>query len=285
MAGCQALQFACLLPFLMNYWKNKVCLVTGGSSGLGRAIAETLASRGARVVVNGRNRQRLDEAVKTVEGSGGAASAIAGDITEIGFAKQLVAETVESFQSLDFVCHAAGLSMRGELVTTSRHDFESLWKINTRAAFDLACASAEVLTSSRGHLVLIGSLASRVSPRFLGAYAESKFPLAAMAQQLRLERGPAGLHTLLVCPGPIARADGVPVDRYAAEEQGLPAAAAKPGGGAKVSALDPEMVCKRILAACESRKAELVLPRRARLLFVLNQLSPSLGDWLLRKMT
>lgn len=269
----------------MSYWNNKVCLVTGGSAGLGRVIAHTLAAHGARVVVNGRDRQRLNDTVESIIESGGVASAIAGDITEAGFAGQLVAETMESLQSLDLVCHAAGLSMRGELTTTSRQDFELLWQVNTRSAFDLACASAEVLTNSRGHLVLIGSLASRVSPRFLGAYAESKFPLAAMAQQLRLERGPAGLHTLLVCPGPIARTGGMPADRYAATERGLPAAAAKPGGGAKVSALDPEVVCKKILAACESRKAELVLPRRAQLLFVLNQVSPTLGDWLLKKMT
>lgn len=269
----------------MEYWKNKACVVTGGSSGLGRTLVETLVQLGARVAINGRDRSRLSSTVSALEDLGGEALALQGDITEHGFPQQLIAESVEAFGRVDLVCHAAGRSMRGELVSTSREDFETLWRINTRAAFDVACAAADPLTATKGHLVLIGSLASRVAPRFIGAYSESKFPLAAMAQQLRLERGPAGLHTLLVCPGPIARTDDEPSDRYAAVEQGLPEAAAKPGAGAKVSALDPHQVCKQILKACEARQSELVLPRRARLLFVLNQLSPNLGDWLLRKMT
>ncbi len=269
----------------MEYWKNKACVVTGGSSGLGRTLAETLVQLGARVAINGRDRPRLSATVSALKDMGGEVISLQGDITEHGFPQQLIAESVEAFGRVDLVCHAAGRSMRGELVSTSREEFEALWRVNARAAFDIACAAADPLTATQGHLVLIGSLACRVAPRFIGAYSESKFPLAAMAQQLRLERGPAGLHTLLVCPGPIARADDEPSDRYAAVEHGLPEAAAKPGAGAKVSALDPHRVCKKILKACESRQSELVLPHRARLLFVLNQLSPNLGDWLLRKMT
>ncbi|WP_442484683.1 SDR family NAD(P)-dependent oxidoreductase [Aeoliella sp. SH292] len=273
----------------MPYWSHKACLVTGGSAGLGKVLAATLARQGARVVVNGRDPQRVAQTVDELQSLGFGDKqnfvGITGDITEPGFASELVAKSIEAFGKLDFACHAAGRSMRGELTATSRDDFESLWRVNTLAAFDLAVAAADALTASRGHLVFIGSLASRVSPRYLGAYAESKFPLTAMAQQLRLERGPTGLHTLLVCPGPIARKDQAPSDRYAAADQGLPNAATKPGGGAKVSAIDPEVLCEKILKACEGRKAELIVPSKARLLFVLNQVSPSLGDWLLRKMS
>jgi NAD(P)-dependent dehydrogenase (short-subunit alcohol dehydrogenase family) len=273
----------------MPYWSHKACLVTGGTAGLGKVLAATLARQGARVVVNGRDPQRVAETVNELQSLGFGDKknfvGITGDITEPGFANELVAKSIEAFGTLDFACHAAGRSMRGELTATSREDFEALWRVNTLAAFDLAVAAADALTASQGHLVFIGSLASRVSPRYLGAYAESKFPLTAMAQQLRLERGPTGLHTLLVCPGPIARKDTTPSDRYAAADQGLPNSATKPGGGAKVSAIDPEVLCEKILKACERRKAELIVPSKARLLFVLNQVSPSLGDWLLRKMS
>jgi NAD(P)-dependent dehydrogenase (short-subunit alcohol dehydrogenase family) len=274
----------------MSHWNHKACLVTGGTAGLGKVLAATLVKRGARVVVNGRDADRLAQTVDELKQLGGEIVGdeiigVAGDITEPGFARELVAKTIEAFGTLDFACHAAGRSMRGELTATSREDFESLWRVNTLAAFDMAVAVADALTAKRGHLVFIGSLASRVSPRYIGAYAESKFPLTAMAQQLRLERGPAGLHTLLVCPGPIARKDATPSDRYAAADQGLPDSATKPGGGAKVSAIDPEVLCEKILNACERRKAELIVPSKARLLFVLNQVSPSLGDWLLKKMT
>lgn len=269
----------------MPYWSHKACLVTGGTAGLGKVLAATLLKRGARVVVNGRDADRLAQTVDELNELGGEIVGIAGDITEPGFASELVAKSIEAFGTLDFACHAAGRSMRGELTATSRDDFEALWRVNTLAAFDMAVAAADALTANKGHLVFIGSLASRVSPRYLGAYAESKFPLTAMAQQLRLERGPAGLHTLLVCPGPIARKETTPIDRYAAADQGLPSSATKPGGGAKVSTIDPAVLCEKILKACEHRQAELILPSKARLLFVLNQVSPSLGDWLLRKMS
>jgi len=269
----------------MEYWKDKACLVTGGSAGLGLQIAQTLARRGARVAINGRDPTRLQQAAETLEAASGDIVLLPGDITEVGLAKQLVDETIGHFGKIDFVCHAAGRSMRGELLATSSEDFDALWQINTRAAFDLSRAAADALAAEQGHLVLVGSLASRLGPRFLGAYPASKFPLAAMAQQLRLERGPSGLHTLLVCPGPIARGKDASNDRYRAAEKGVPASASRPGGGAKVSALDPVYLSEQILAACEKRKAELVLPRKARLLFVLNQISPSLGDWLLRKTT
>ena len=270
----------------MDYWKNKACLLTGGTAGLGLVLAETLARQGARVAINGRDPQRLAEAAEQLRATGAEILPLAGDITESGFAQQLVAETIEAFGQLDFVCHAAGRSMRGELLSTSQEDFEALWRVNTGAAFGLAQAAAESLTASRGHLVLIGSLASRVATRYLGAYPASKFPLAAIAQQLRIEQGSHGLHTLLVCPGPVASTDASQqeADRYKAKEAGLPDAASRPGGGARVKALDPHDLCERLLRACERRQSELVLPRKARLLFVLNQLSPQLGDWLLRKL-
>jgi short-subunit dehydrogenase len=139
---------------------------------------------------------------------------------------------------------------------------------------------------SRGHLVLIGSLASKVAAGYLGAYPASKFPIAALAQQLRMELGDKGLHTLLVCPGPIARDGGNESEsRYANQAPGVPAAAQQPGGGAKVRAIDPTWLSERILRACEERRAELVVPRYARLLFAASQLSPRFGDWCLRKMT
>ena len=88
---------------------------------------------------------------------------------------------------------------------------------------------------------------------------------------------------LLVCPGPIRRDDAG--TRYAEETGDIPAAAQRPGGGAKLRGLDPDWLAERILRACESRQAELVLPAKVRLLLAIAQLSPRWGDWLLTKAT
>jgi short-subunit dehydrogenase len=174
--------------------------------------------------------------------------------------------------------------MRGTVLATSPAQFQSLWETNFLSAVRCIQRFASSLTENHGHAVLIGSLASKAGAGYLGAYPASKFPLAALAQQLRLETESSGLHTLLVCPGPIAR----PADagkRYTHQAPDVPATAHQPGGGAKVSAIDPQWLAEKILEACIERRAELVVPGKARLLFALSQLAPRLGDRLLRKMT
>jgi short-subunit dehydrogenase len=130
--------------------------------------------------------------------------------------------------------------------------------------------------------VNIGSLAGKLATRYMGAYPATKFALTAYTQQLRLELGPQGLHVLLVCPGPIARDTPRAVQPPPA---GVPAAALKPGAGAKTRAVRPERIAADIVRACERREHELIYPPIARLMCVLTQLSPRLGDWLLKRMT
>jgi uncharacterized protein len=265
----------------MQPWQSKVALVTGGTAGLGLAIARALATRGASVAIIGRDASRLLVAEQELSGLGAKVLPIPGDVTEEGFLASAVQQTCNELGRLDLACHAAGRSMRGEFLTTSLADFESLWRINTFAAIDLAQSTAAPLIESKGHLVLIGSLATCVAPRFLGAYPTSKFPLAALAQQLRLELGSRGLHTLLVLPGPLARDDAN--QRYENQASDLPDTALRPGGGAKVKAIDPHQLAERILEACGRRKPELVIPGKARLLFAINRLTTRWGDWLLQR--
>src|SRR5262249_25640564 len=111
----------------------------------------------------------------------------------------------------------------------------------------------------------------------------TKHALCGYTQQLRLEHEASGLNVLLVLPGPIARETP---RTYGAEQAGnLPSSAAQPGAGAKVSAIQPAWLPERSLQACQRRQAELVVPGRVRLLFALAQLSPSLGDWLIKRFT
>lgn len=270
----------------MAYWHGKRALVTGGSAGLGLHLAKALVGVGASVAILGRSQARLEEAADMLRGLGGNVLTLAADIAEGGATSRAVEQAVDHFGGLDFACACAGLSMRGAVVDTPREQFQRLLEINFLAAVDLAHAAGPHLEAANddgkgGHLVLIGSLASKTAAPLLGAYPASKFPVAALAQQLRLERGPAGLHTLLVCPGPIQRDDAG--SRYADQAGDLPESAQKPGGGADVKAINPADLAARILAACQARRSEIVAPRKARLLFALSQLSPSLGDWLLRR--
>ena len=89
---------------------------------------------------------------------------------------------------------------------------------------------------------------------------------------------------MFVCPGPIIKDDGGN-HRHVEEAEGIPDHAKKPGAGVKLGAVHANDLARAILRACEHRTAELVYPRKARVLFMLTQLSPRLGDWLLRRFT
>jgi short-subunit dehydrogenase len=264
---------------------NPHALITGGSAGLGLAIAWACRRRGWGLTLVARDTGRLERAAEALASlqhpNNAPIDTIAADVGSPNAAADAVLVALRRHGQLDFVCHAAGASTRGTIQGTPLAEFERLLTLNFLAAVELAQASAEALCASRGSLVLVGSLATRVAPAYLGAYPASKHPLAALAQQLRLEVGPRGMHTLLVCPGPLSRDDaGV---RYKAAAADLPDSAAKPGGGAHVKAIDPNWLAERILAACDARRAELVVPRKARLLFALSALFPTWGDRLLRK--
>lgn len=266
---------------MMGPWNDKVCLVTGGSAGLGRAIGRALAAQGAHVILNGRRKEPLEATAAEFRAAGLKATALAGDVTWQEDVERIASEVQSNFNRLDMLCNAAGRSTRAAILDTTPEDFQQLIDVNFLATVRMTRALAPRLIAARGHLVNIGSLASKVAAPYLGAYPASKHTVAAYSQQLRLELGPQGLHVLLACPGPIARLDAG--ERYTAEAPGIPADAQRPGGGARVPSLSAEWVASRILKACERRQPELILPSRAKLLFAISQLSPSLGDWLLRK--
>jgi len=265
----------------MSFWNDKVCLVTGGSAGLGRAIGRALAAQGAHVVLIARRKEPLEATVAEFRAAGLKATSIAGDVTWQEDVDRVAAEVHANFNRLDLLCNSAGRSTRAAILDTTPEDFQQLIDVNFLATVRMTRAFAPRLIAARGHLINVGSLASKVAAPYLGAYPASKHTVAAYSQQLRLELGPQGLHVLLACPGPIARNDAG--ERYIAEAPGVPADAQRPGGGARVPSLSAELVAKRILKACERRRPELVVPSRAKLLFAIAQLSPSIGDWLLRK--
>ena len=267
----------------MSDWKGKVAVVTGGSSGLGLTIARQLLAAGAQVVLAARDPQRLGQAAGEVQGAGGEVTTVPTDVTQDQEVRNLFEQVEESYGRLDGLFHCVGRSVRGNAVDTTVDEFRELWELNFLSAVRCTRAALPQLRQSRGHVIHIGSLASKVGSRYLGAYPVSKFSLAAYAQQLRLELTDSGVHVLLVCPGPIARPDSG--TRYTAQAGDLPKQAQQPGGGVRLKRLDPVRIAERILKACKQRRSELVIPSTARLLFALGQLWPSLGDAILRAKT
>ena len=267
----------------MGFWNDKVVLVTGGSSGLGREIADGFARAGAKVAICALEAEAVEAAANELRALGADALGVRADITRQEDVDSLLAQTLDRFGRLDVLVNNAGRSMRGKLLDTTPEQFRDLMELNLIALVRCTRAAVPHLLAQRGHVVNIGSLASKSAARWVGAYPATKHAVAAYSQQLRLELGPEGLHVLLVCPGPIARDDP---RLYALDGlEDVPERARRPGAGVKVGLTPPEKLVKAILVACERRKPEVVMPAKARLLFVLSQVWPALGDWIVLRRT
>jgi NAD(P)-dependent dehydrogenase (short-subunit alcohol dehydrogenase family) len=268
---------------MAGYWQDKVVVVTGGSQGFGRAIADAYAAAGAKIAIIALDDGQLDPAVDALKADGCDAIGLGADVTSQADVDRAFAKIAEHFGRIDVLVNCAGRSTRGAILDITPEDFQSLLNLNFMAMVRCTRAAAKPLIESGGHIVNIGSLAAKSAAKFVGAYPVSKHAVAAYSHQLRLELADQGVHVLLVCPGPLTRDDaGV---RYKDEAGNLPDAARKPGGGVQLKGIRPDYLACRILKCCERRKPELVVPAKARLLFAISQLSPTLGDWIIRKMT
>ena len=271
----------------MGFWQDKVILVTGGSSGLGRAIAQAFSAAGVNVAIAGLEADVVQRAAADMAPdhapTGHHVLGVCADVTRQDDVDRLLDATLDRFGRLDALVNCAGRSMRGRLIDTTPEQFRDLMELNLLGTVRCTRAAVPHLLRQRGHVVNIGSLAAKAAGRWAGAYSATKHAVAGYSQQLRLELGPEGLHVLLVCPGPIAREDArlYPLDGM----EDLPDRARTPGAGVKLKGIAPERLAAAILRACERRRSELVMPAKARLLFALAQLSPDLGDWIIRRMT
>jgi len=270
-----------LLP--MGFWQDKVVLVTGGSSGLGRVIAEAFAAEGAKLAIAALEPDQLKQAAEEMATDGHEVLPVQADITKQEDVDRVFRETIERFGGLDVLVNNAGRTARGKLLDTTPEQIESLMELNLVAMARCTRAAVPHLLKRRGHVINIGSLAAKSAARWVGAYPMTKFAVAAYSQQLRLELGSEGLHVLLVCPGPVARDDERLYPLEGLED--LPESARRPGAGVKTSKIRPEQLAARILSACQRRKPEIVIPGYARLLFAISQLFPSLGDWIVLRKT
>lgn len=264
-------------------WKDKVVLVTGGSSGLGRMIAEGFARRGAKIAIAALEEDLLQKAVEEMTAEGYEVFPIHANITKQEEVDRIFTQLISYYGHLDVLVNNAGRTHRGKISEVSPEDFQALFDLNVLGTIRCTQKAIPYLLKVKGHVVNIGSLAAKSASRWVGAYPVSKFAVAAFSQQLRLELGEEGLHVLLVCPGPIKR-DNPRLYRLPGSE-GIPETALRPGGGVHLKGLDPQVLTDRIIRYCELRKPELVMPWKARLLFTISQMFPALGDWLVLKNT
>jgi 3-oxoacyl-[acyl-carrier protein] reductase len=183
---------------------GKVALITGGSRGIGAAIARRLAGDGAAVAITyARAQQKADEVVRAIESAGGRAVAIPADSADAGAVKHAVAETVRTLGRLDVLVNNAGIAVVAPLDQFSLDDFDRMVAVNVRAVF-VAVQEASRHMSEGGRIITIGSVnADRIPFPGGGVYAMTKAAVAGLTRGLARDLGPRGITINNVQPGPI----------------------------------------------------------------------------------
>jgi short-subunit dehydrogenase len=182
-------------------WGGRAVLITGASSGIGRALALELARQGADVALCARREERLRELEREIAGLGRRALALRCDVTRDGDCEAAVSAARGAFGKLDAAIANAGFGVSGRVDALSIDDFRRQLDTNVLGVVRCVQAALPALRETRGQLALMGSVASYASGPRASAYGMSKFAVRALADALRAEVAHQGVSVTLINPG------------------------------------------------------------------------------------
>lgn len=182
----------------MSGFAGRVALVTGAGSGIGRAIALTLAERGATVWLAGSTGSKLEETAARAQGQ---TVCVTADLSRDADIQRLTARCRAEARGLDVLVHSAGVFALGPVETAPVEDLDRQYQVNLRAPYVLTQALLPLLRERRGQVVFVNSSAGLAAAPNVSQYAVTKFGLKALADSLRGEVNASGIRVLSVFPG------------------------------------------------------------------------------------
>lgn len=192
---------------------GKVALVTGGARGLGRVIAEALASAGASVALTSRDGDAAAETARTVaEATGSRSLGLALDVTRADEVESVVGRTIEVLGAVDILVNNAGINIRGPIEDLGEAQWDEVIDTNLKGAW-LCCRAVARPMKQRGwgRVVNISSMLGEISMPGRTPYASSKGGMTLLTKTLALEWGPHGICVNALCPGPFATEINLPL--------------------------------------------------------------------------
>ena len=195
-------------------------IITGASSGIGRAAAGLFAENGARVVATGRNQAELNHLGEEIRQKDGLIKTVLSDLSETGQIDKLVTEVAENFGRIDILVNAAGIIGSGSIETTSLDEWDKMLNINLRSVFYLMQKCVPHLEKNKGNIVNVSSVTGlRAFPGVL-AYCVSKAGIDQLTRCAALELAPKGIRVNAVNPGVVKtnlhKRSGMEDERYRA---------------------------------------------------------------------
>lgn len=251
--------------------KGKTVVITGASSGIGRAAAIEFARRGANVVLAARRTNLLDEVANDCRRFGVIATVAPTDVTQ----REQCASLIAAAGRVDILVNNAGFAIFDPIETAKPEDFVSM--MDTNYFGTVHCTQSvlpQMLERRSGTIVIVSSIAGLMGYHRMGAYCATKFALVGFAESLRDEIAGRGVQVALVCPGT------TDTNFFVKAERGK-----LPGASRLILAIRPEKVARAIVASARDGKYRRVVPFGAAAFTKLKEVSPVFAHWLFRRLS
>jgi short-subunit dehydrogenase len=256
--------------------KDKIVVITGGSSGIGKALAEAFGENGSKVLITGRNKSDLDQTVLELEKKGIHIHGFIADVSQEEDNKKMAAQAIKLFGRIDILINNAGITMRALFEDLDLNVVKKVMDINFYGALFATKACLPEIIKNKGSVVGISSIAGfRGLPGRTG-YSASKFALNGFLEVLRTEMLHRGVHVLTACPGFTASN----IRNQALTKDGSIQGESPRDENSMMTAKECGAY---IYDAVQKRKKFLVLTTQGKLAVWINKLFPSLADKLVYK--
>ena len=184
--------------------KEKIAIVTGASRGIGKAVAEFLASKNYFVILIARNKELLEKNCAQIISAGGKATYYALDITDINKIKNCIQKIITDHQQINLLFNNAGIAKVGTVTITDQEILETLDTNLKGALFFAKYVALQMKEQRSGYIINLSSLSGKISSSNLGAYNASKFGLNGFSEALSKEMSAYGVKITTICPGLVA---------------------------------------------------------------------------------
>ncbi len=255
---------------------DATAIVTGGASGIGRALAEELGRRGCEVVLADMQIEMAQDVATQIQTSGGRAKAVEVDVTDFPAMERLVRKTVESSGRLDYIFNNAGIVIGCTANHYSIEDWNKIIDINLRGVVNgIQAAYFIMIDQGFGHIVNTASMAGLMPNPVNVAYAATKHAVVGLSQSLRVEAAQMGIRVSVICPG-VIRTPILEGGKYGKILMNIPAEKLR-DMLEELMPMAPDVLAKKVLNAVAKNRAIIIVPYFWKLLWWLNRLSPALG--------